>query len=54
MTIKEAKKNLYHLLLKKNVDDLTENEVDIMWLLTKDREIWEILEKGRGTNEQIR
>lgn len=42
----EAKRELYSLLLKKDVDTLTENEVDIMFHLAKDKQIQELFKKN--------
>ena len=39
----EAKKELYSLLICKNDSDLTDNEVDIMYSLSKDAQIKEYL-----------
>lgn len=41
--IQEAKRNLAHILLKEN--DLTDNELTILSLLMKDKDIQEILNK---------
>ena len=37
--ILEAKRRLYLLLMKLNEDSITDNEVDIMFLLSKDEQI---------------
>jgi len=37
--ILEAKRKLYALLLKVDEDTITDNEVDIMYLLSKDEQI---------------
>jgi len=39
----ELKRKLYHALLKKESKDLTENEVNIMFYLSKDEQIQELL-----------
>lgn len=39
----EAKRKLYHLLLNKNSDELSDNEVEIMFQLSKDEQIQELL-----------
>lgn len=41
--LKEAKRELYYQLLKKK--DLTDNEIELMYLLSKDKQIQEILNK---------
>lgn len=43
--LKEAKRILYHLLVKTNHQDLTDNEIGIAFLLVKDVQVQEILEK---------
>lgn len=46
----EAKMKLYHLLLKKG-DDVTDNEIEIMFHLSKDKQIQELLnQKSHGNN----
>lgn len=46
----EAKRELYHLLLKKG-DDVTDNEIEIMFYLSKDKQIQELLNKKiNGSN----
>jgi hypothetical protein len=47
--IKQAKRNLYLTLILANVEDLTDNEVDIMSLLAKDKDIQSALEKNKET-----
>ncbi len=44
--ILEAKKKLYSLLLKKKVEDLSTKEVDILFALSKDWDIQELLSKN--------
>lgn len=41
--LKESKRELYYQLLKKK--DLTDNEIELMYLLSKDKQIQEILNK---------
>jgi len=43
----EAKKRLYSLLIKSSFDDMTDNEIDIMYLLSKDEKIQELLNKNK-------
>jgi len=43
--ILEAKRRLYLLLIKLNKDTITDNEVEIMFLLSKDEQIQSLLEK---------
>ena len=42
--ILEAKRRLYLLLMKLNEDTITDNEVDIMFLLSKDEQIHSLFE----------
>ena len=42
--ILEAKRRLYLLLMKLNEDSITDNEVDIMFLLSKDEQIQSLFE----------
>lgn len=42
--ILEAKRNLYALLLKLDEDTITDNEVDIVYLLSKDEQIKSLFE----------
>jgi len=42
LELKEAKRQLYHLLLNKS--DLTDNEVDLMYSLSIDKQIQEIFD----------
>jgi hypothetical protein len=44
--LSEAKSKLYSLLLSKLPDDMTDNEVDIMYLLSKDEDIQKRLRNG--------
>ena len=41
----DAKRNLLHLIISKKSEDLTDNEVELGWLLTKDKDIQELLER---------
>ena len=41
--LKEAKRELFYQLLNKNA--LTDNEIELMYLLSKDEQIQEILNK---------
>ena len=43
--ILEAKRRLYLLLMKLNEDSITDNEVDIMFLLSKDEQIQSLFNK---------
>ena len=43
--IKQKKIELYRLLLKLEENDITDNEIDIMYLLAKDKDIQEKLGK---------
>ena len=45
--ILEAKLRLYHLLMKLNEDIITDNEVDIMIMLSKDEQIQSLFEARR-------
>lgn len=45
LDIRQAKVWLYHLLLKKSNDELTDTEVDILFHLSKDRDIQNVLAK---------
>ncbi len=49
----ETKRRLYHLLLQYPRDNLTDNEVEIMFLLSKDRDIQDILEKAIKLKEEV-
>jgi len=46
----EAKRKLYSLLLKKSDDELTNEEVDQMYHLAKDKSIQEFLTKALKEN----
>lgn len=48
--LKDAKRNLYALLLQKKITDLTENEIDLQYHLSKDHQIQELL-KGKISYE---
>lgn len=50
---KEAKRELFILLLQHPRDNLTDNEVEIMFLLSKDRDIQEILDKANKLKEEF-
>ena len=52
--VKEAKRKLFNLLLEYPRDTLTDNEVDIMYLLSKDRDIQEILEKAIKLKQEVK
>lgn len=43
--IQLAKRQLYSLLLKKDDEELTENEVDILFSLSKDEQIQKFLDE---------
>lgn len=43
--ILEAKRRLYLLLIKLDEDTITDNEVDIMFLLSKDKQIQSLFER---------
>lgn len=43
LEIKEAKRKLYLLLLKKDPEDLTENEVELLYYLCMDPSIQEVI-----------
>ena len=45
--ILQAKKKLYLLLTQTSEENITENEVDIMFLLAKDKQIQEVFEKSK-------
>lgn len=45
--LRSAKAKLYHLLLQKDHKDLTANEIKLMFLLSSDKEIQELLNKKR-------
>ena len=47
ITVKDAKCILFHKLLCKDNNSLTDNEVEIMSFLVKDKEIQEVLEVGK-------
>ncbi len=43
----EAKRTLYYLLLKTNEDKITDNEVEIIFLLSKDEQIQKLFDKQK-------
>lgn len=45
--ILEAKRTLYFLLIKLDEDTITENELDIMFLLSSDKQIQSFLEQRK-------
>ena len=45
--IKNLKLELYRELLKKDNKDLTDNEIDIMYTLSKDKDIQDTLERAK-------
>jgi hypothetical protein len=45
--ILEAKRRLYLLLMKLDEDTITENEVEIMFLLSKDEQIQSLFENAK-------
>lgn len=45
--ILEAKRKLYSLLMKCSEDDITNNELDIMILLSKDAQIQSLFEANK-------
>jgi hypothetical protein len=45
--LEEAKRQLYSLLLSAPVNNLTDNEVDLMFYLAKDEQIQRILNKEK-------
>jgi len=47
----QAKSRLYYLLLKKNVDDLTDNELEIMCQLARDKQIQGHLQTSKNKKE---
>ena len=47
ITVKDAKCILFHKLLCKDNNSLTDNEVEIMTYLVRDLEIQEVLEVGK-------
>lgn len=47
--ILEAKRRLYSLLMKLNENTITDNEVDIMILLSKDEQIQSLFENTKKT-----
>ena len=51
ITIKQAKINLYHLLLTKQTENLSTNEIDLMFCLSKDSDIQDILTEHKDFNE---
>ena len=52
--IKEAKRRLFALLLKCSNNSLFDNEVDIMYYLSIDRDIQEILKKASVVKKLLR
>lgn len=45
-----AKVTLYHLLIKKGASSLTSNEIDIMFNLSKDDDVQQILVNKQNEN----
>ena len=43
----DAKRKLYLLLLKKDINKLSNNEVDLMFLLSKDEQIQKLLNDNK-------
>lgn len=46
-----AKRNLYFMLINLNEDEITDNEVDIMYLLSKDEQILSFLNNEDNTSK---
>jgi len=46
-SINRSKLNLYHLFLRSAHMELSETEVEIMYLLSKEKDIQELLEKNK-------
>lgn len=45
-TIKQLKIDLYRELLAKDISDLTDNELDIMYYLAEDEDVQEVLNQA--------
>lgn len=50
---KQQKINLYLSLLKKSDDELTDSEIDLMYLLSKDKDIQQLLNDSLKDVRQI-
>lgn len=48
--IDEIKIKLYSKLLQKTTKELTKNEIDLIYVLSKERSIQQLLEKGKNNN----
>ena len=52
--LRQAKQNLYSELLKMSPEELTENEIELGYILAKDKEIQEILDKSVNKGENMK
>jgi len=52
-TTKQLKSALYSALLAKDITDLTDTEIDIMFYLAEDEQVQEVLREAKEKEEQL-